>query len=453
MVRCSIGLDFGTTNSSVAVAKTGGSVELLRFSGSSSFRSLLYLEQERSSGRLITRSHTGPQAIARYLGRDTRAVEQPGRLIQSLKSFLSARAFSGTEVLGRHQTIEDLISLILKDLRQAASVHIGSSVTHATVGRPVRFVGANSSEDDALAVQRLSTALRLAGFESFDFVPEPIGAAYAYQANLESDELVLIADFGGGTSDFSLVRVGPNARTQGPSAQALGNVGVGLAGDALDAKLVRYLVAPSLGSEGTLPSFGKNLSAVPAWIYANLERWHHLSFLRTKNVEQILSAARLQAGRFAQGEELAAQLDALITLVQEDLGYSLHEAVQRTKTALSVNTATDFLFCQSGLFLARAVDRQQFEVWIAPELRAIEAAIDSLMSDTKITSAQIDRVFLTGGTSYVPAVRRIFESRFGGHLIVTGDAFTSVAQGLALYGLERSGNGRISSELTAGTKT
>ena len=424
-----IGLDFGTTNSSVAFASSTGT-QLIRFAGATaSFRSLLYLEQQRSAGRTSTDAFTGPAAIERYLQRHAAQVERPGRLIQSLKSYLAVRNLNGTEVFGRRYTLEDLITRILSDLRTAASVSLGQEVTRAVVGRPVRFVSSETDADDAFALDRLSTALRTSGFTDISFLAEPVAAALSYEATLDHDELVLIGDFGGGTSDFTLIRVGPSARHLAPDQRILGSSGVGLAGDALDAKLVRNLVAPALGSSATLTSFGKPLPAVPAWIYANLERWHYLSFLRTRNVEGILATARLRA---AQHPSVERQIDSLITLVDEDLGYALHQAVQQTKVELSASQTARFHFRESGLNLHATVTRADFESWIRPELASISHAVDSLLTETRVDPRTVDRVFLTGGTSFVPAVRRIFDDRFTSARVVLGEAFTAVAEGLAL---------------------
>jgi hypothetical chaperone protein len=259
---------------------------------------------------------------------------------------------------------------------------------------------------------------------------EPIGAAYAYESTLDHDELILIGDFGGGTSDFSLLRVGPGIRARGRQPQdLLGNSGLGLAGDAFDARIVRKLVSPELGAGTLLHPATKMLPAVPAWIYSNLERWHYLSFLRTRNVTQILKTARARAME-------PEKIEALITLVDEDLGFQLHQAVQRLKYELSSSESAEFRFIDGTLDLRKPVTRAAFESWIAEDLAAIEACIDGLLQQTGVASAAVDRVFLTGGTSFVPAVRAIFERRFGSDRVRSGNEFTSVARGLALRAAE-----------------
>ncbi|MDT7813955.1 MAG: putative chaperone protein, partial [Acidobacteriaceae bacterium] len=290
-----IGIDFGTTNSTVARASGNSQVEVVAFptlAGETfSFRSLLYLQQAKQANRVRTHAWTGPSAIEHYL-----AAENKGRLIQSLKSYLSDRSLTGTAVFGRHYTLEDLISRILGDLRRQAEQQFRTPVGYAMVGRPVRFVGAEKEEDEVYAISRLRQAFMSAGFERVDFEMEPVAAAYAYESTLDHDELILIGDFGGGTSDFSLLHVGPGVRKRGRKPQdLLGNSGVGLAGDAFDARIVRKLVSPALGSDSLARSLNKLLPAVPAWIYTNLERWHYLSFLRTSNVMEILKSARLRA--------------------------------------------------------------------------------------------------------------------------------------------------------------
>jgi hypothetical chaperone protein len=410
-----IGIDFGTTNSSIALATDSG-VELLRFSDDRvSSRSILYLEKEKHG----IRSSSGATAIERYLTAH-REGNRPGRLIQSLKSYLSSRTLTGTEVFGRPYLLEDLVARILTDLRQCAEEQFGIPVRHATVGCPVRFVGAETPADDAFALTRLRAAFLRAGFETVEFEFEPLAAAYSFQAAQSRTETVLIGDFGGGTSDFSLVRLGP-----GRQRQVLGTSGLPFAGDAFDAKIVRRLVSPALGSE-SLARGPKGLPVLPAWIYANLERWHYLSFLRTRSVLDMLATARKRALE-------PEKIEALHAIVDEDLGYQLHQAVQRTKNALSTSEQADFIFAgpdAGSVELRTSVTRADFEAWIAPELGQIAAAVDALLRPTE---CGVDRVFLTGGTSFVPAVRAIFESRFPGR-IVAGDEFTSVAQGLALTG-------------------
>lgn len=423
------GLDFGTTNSSLAVARAGeNEVHLASFASpgglTESFRSLLYLERIREAGRSTIKSWSGPEGIEKYLHS-----EDKGRLIQSLKSFLASRSLLTTEIFGRRFRLEELVANVLRDIRVKAEAQFGHPVRDVVVGRPVRFVGSESEEDDDYALGRLSAALNKAGFEEIVFEYEPVAAAYYYESTLDHNELILIGDFGGGTSDFSLLRVGPSNRANDAGARrVLGNEGLPLAGDAFDAKIIRHLVSPSLGAGSLLDSHGK-LLPVPTWVYFKLERWHHLSFLKSRETLAMLQNVAAQALE-------REKLKGLIYLVQHDLGYQLHRAVQRTKIALSHAEQAPFHFLDGDVELNSEVDRPAFEDWIREELRDIEQRVNALLTKTGVDAADVEMVFLTGGSSFVPAVRRIFESRFGAQKIRTGDEFTSVARGLALRSLQ-----------------
>jgi hypothetical chaperone protein len=422
-----IGFDFGTTNSSIALAAENGDVQVASFAdragSTESFRSLLYLERIREARRSIIKSWAGPEGIAHYL-----QGEEKGRLIQSLKSFLASRSLQSTEIFGRRFQLEDLVANVVRDIRTKAEQQFGLTIRNAVVGRPVHFVGAESQAGDDYAVQRLTRALNSAGFETVEFEFEPVAAAYYYESRLDHDELILIGDFGGGTSDFSLLHVGPSVRRRGGTRAVLGNGGLALAGDSFDAKIIRHLVSPALGAGTLLDSAGK-LLPVPTWVYFKLERWHHLSFLR--------SAETLNMLQSVAGQALEAQkLNALLYLIKHDLGYHLHRAVQLTKVELSHSEHSRFEFIDGDLDLHADVSRSAFESWISEELLAIEQRVDSLLSESGVCPADVDRVFLTGGSSFVPAVRRIFETRFGAQKIRTGDEFTSVARGLALRALD-----------------
>ena len=422
-----IGFDFGTTNSSIAIASSDvkGETRLATFAFAGalteSFRSVLYLEQLKEAGRATLKSWTGPQAIEEYL-----AADQKGRLVQSLKSFLSSRTLLATEVFGRRVVLEDLISVMLRDVRHAAEKQFGVPITHAVAGRPVRFVGADTPADSGYAVSRLGAAFKKAGFEETTFEMEPAGAAYFYESTLDHDELILIGDFGGGTSDFSVLRVGPRMLDRKDSV--LSNDGVGLAGDAFDARLVRNVVAPVLGAGSMMRSGVDKVLPVPNWFYLKLERWHHLSFLKSKETLDMLETVKRQAFE-------PAGIEGLLHLVRGDLGYYLHQSVQKAKADLSHHELTILHYSDGLVEINEPVRRDDFERWIAPELAEIELAVDRSLASAGVDRRDIERVFLTGGTSFVPAVRRIFETRFGATRIRAGNEFTSVARGLALRSL------------------
>lgn len=418
-----IGLDFGTSNSALSVLDENGSARLARFEGATGWRttspSVLYFEPPPRHAPGNGRAHAGHHAIRAYLEADTK-----GRFIQSLKSYLADRSFDGTVIGRRKHTLEELIASIAAALRDDARATLGPLPSRVVAGRPVTFALAHNEHDNLLALDRLRHALGAAGFEDVTFEYEPVAAAHAYEQRITEDELVLVADFGGGTSDFTLMEVGPGYRARA-AREVIGTSGVALAGDAFDRRIVQHVVAPYLGAGSHYTSsLGKRLP-VPAWPFAHLERWHHLSFLRSPDTIEMLE-------RIAGTADPAGRIDALIALIEDDRGFDLHRAVQATKQALSRQERTTFTFRVGGVAIDREIARADFDGWIAEELAAIADAVDSLLTKTDIRPARVDRVFMTGGSSFVPSVRQLFVERFGEAKVAGGDELTSVATGLAL---------------------
>ena len=353
-----------------------------------------------------------------------------GRLMQSLKSFLASRLFLSTNVFGAQLSLETLIGYVLCALRAGAEADLGDLGARVVVGRPVRFVHARSMDDEALALARLRAAFRTAGFPEVEFEYEPVAAAYHYELALDHEELVLIGDLGGGTSDFCLLRVGPKLRREG-QRRVLGTDGVALAGDALDGQVVRNLVSPQLGLGSDFRSIFGRVLPVPSWIYRHLERWHHFSQLRTPETLHLLHALRKESVE-------PGTLDGLLHLVDHDLGFPLYGAIEAVKLALSELPIARFVFLEGPIEIDEPRSREvlDFEKWIDEELRAIENAVTRLLAQVGLAESDVDCVFLTGGTSLVPAVREIFERRFGSERLRTGAELTSVASGLALRALD-----------------
>jgi hypothetical chaperone protein len=418
-----IGLDFGTTNSALALATSNGAVQLAQFRGETTFRSILYFDEHDGARTSKLRVVAGPDAIHNYLNAKT-----PGRLIQSMKSYLASRLFIQTQILGETYALEELIGILLRYLRKSAEEQFGDLGSALVVGRPVHFSGTKDDTDDEFAVNRLRAAFRNAGFESVHFLPEPVAAAYKYQQRLDHDELVLIADFGGGTSDFSLVQLRAESSAAGKAhSWVIGTDGVGIAGDTFDSKLVRNLVAPMLGLGSKYKSqFGKVLP-VPNWLYEHLERWHYLSFLKTRKNLELLRKIRFQAIE-------PQKIEALIDLVDHDLGYRLYQSIERTKCTLSNEAQTAFRFNEAAVVIDEVVTGSQFEFWIDPEVLQISHCVDRLLSKCNIARKDVDTIFMTGGSSFVPAIRSLFEQKFGAETpIRAGQEFTSVAEGLAIH--------------------
>jgi hypothetical chaperone protein len=415
-----VGIDFGTTNSAVAIADDAGRVSLLPLPApgggvASTWRTILYFESgEEPSDVLVS---AGTPAMQRYAESGGQ-----GRLVQSIKSHLASELFSGTQAMGRNYRVEDLIALFLRKLRDAVATDLGR---RAVVGRPVRYWGADTAADEERALTRMRGALELAGFDDVTFEYEPVAAARRYAAGLDHEELVVIADFGGGTSDFSVVRVGG-----GRAAQVLATSGVAVAGDSFDARMVDHVVSPKLGRGTTYKAeFGREMP-VPPWLYSNLRRWHHLSFLRSKKTEALLEKIR-------DGASEPESIERLIHIIEDELGLPLHQAVEASKRALSEKAKARFAFEQPGIALRSELARAAFDEWIQEELADIEQAVNEALTRAGIDARAVDRVFTTGGSSLVPAVRARLAKTFGADRLVGGDELTSVAWGLAAVAAER----------------
>ena len=431
-----IGLDFGTTNSAIAAAGENTNARLLPLSVQnkplSVFRSILYFDADERDPTGRPQYSAGPEAIDAYLDHGT-----DGRLIQSIKSYLANKNFSSTDIFGSKFTLENLISLLIAAMIDAAQnaeqLRESFKTVPVTVGRPARFVRASASEPaedpEELALGRLRTALQAAGIFNVNFELEPVAAAYAYEERIDRDETVLIGDFGGGTSDFCLLKVGPGARTASSRADTImATGGVGVAGDAFDARIVEHCIAPELGRHLSYRSAGGKQLPMPGWIYDSLKQWHQLSFINTYKTRRLLAEIGATADE-------PTRIEALATLISGNRGFDIYRAVEAAKVGLSNQNEVTLRLAAPPIKIERTVKRADFESWIKPELTKVTNCLDDLMNDAgKVT---VDRVFLTGGSSFLPAVRRLFERRFGADQISGGNELTSVATGLALAARNR----------------
>ncbi len=425
-----IGIDFGTTNTVVSLCDGAGTTRTLQYPSSqgalSTFRSILCYVSDDSDGlHPQTRVFCGPAAIDAFLQHS-----EDARLIQSIKTFLSSKSFSKSAIHGREYTLEQLIADFLRGLVQVGQwpdqqIDFSRAIT---VGRPVRFAGSDGAAGDAVAETRLRSAFAMAGFTGINFALEPEAAAYFFARRLKQPATVLVADFGGGTSDFSIVKFDP---TTG-ATQALAHAGVGIAGDTLDFRIIDNVIAPAFGKGSRFRPEDKWLD-VPKWIYFEFEHWHRLSFLKRPAVLRELRAME-------QVSDSPEKIARLRLFLEQELGFHLYQAVNQCKTALSRSEHATLTFSHASIELSCPVSRSDFEQWIAPDVTAIEAACSDVLAQADTTAQDISVVFMTGGTSFVPLIRRRFETRFGAEKIVAGDEFVSVGSGLALLARERSIN-------------
>ena len=412
-----LGLDFGTTNSVAAVARAGVSDLLLLETPAvpdAAFRSALcFWEDEGARGGVA--AEAGPWAIAEYL-----AFPQGSRFLQSFKSVAANATFEHATIFEKRMKFEDLGRIFLEKMARRANGRLAAA-DRVVVGRPVVYAGYRP--DEALARRRYDAMFAALGAD-IHYVYEPLGAAFSYASRISDPAVILVADFGGGTSDFSIVRIEAPGAAQ--RCIPLGHAGVGIAGDRFDARIVDNLVMPLLGKGGSYRSFGKVLE-IPRGYFSDFADWSRLALMRNRR-----TMAELESLRRAAVDPDA--IGRMIAVIEEEQGFPLHEAVGEVKRALSTAEAACFRFSGAGLQIEAEVSRAAFEGWIAPDIAEIDAAVDRALTAAQVAPVDIDRVFLTGGSSLVPRVARLFAERFGEARIATGGELTSIAHGLALIG-------------------
>jgi hypothetical chaperone protein len=416
-----IGVDFGTTNSVVSLLEPDGATTTVRFPLGTAeldvIRSVLCFWNEGAKDRVALRHAVGPAAIEAYLDDPHET-----RLMMSLKTYLAQRSFTETRVFGRAFTLENLIALFLRGILPKQSALSPGTVLVA--GRPVRFAG--EAPDDDLGLHRLRAAYAAAGWPEIRTALEPEAAGYRFVRGLDAPAVVLIGDFGGGTSDFSVLRFDPGSDR--PVA-ALGHAGIGIAGDTFDYRIIDRVVSPRLGKGSTYRLFDTDLPVPPDY-YSSFARWHRLSLMRTPRMLRDIEAVASKA-------EHPDRLRALLRLIRDELGYALYRAVSDVKAELSRAETAVLRFAHADFAIDETIAREDFEHWIAADIARIAATVDATLADAGLREDAVDHVFLTGGTSLVPAVRALFVTRFGAARITGGREFVSVAEGLALIGRDR----------------
>ena len=383
MIAC--GLDFGTSNSAIGVARDSMAALAPIEASSTLMPSAVFFDYE-AKGRVLF----GNEAISAYVG------QTEGRLMRALKSILGSPLINEeTSLGGRKVPLTKVIEIFVRHLKQKAEAFAGQEITAIVHGRPVRFVD-DDDRADARAQGVLEAIARGAGFRDIAFVYEPIAAAHHYEQTVQSEELVLIADIGGGTSDFSIIRVGPRHRERADRGRdVLATAGVHVGGTDFDTALSVAAVMPLLGLGTQL--IEKNLP-MPNALYHELADWAKINFAYTYKNERELAGLVSRAGE-------PEKVERLLNVVRQRLGHRLAFAVEDAKIALSAKerAAVPLTFLEAGL--AITATRVDFD-------RAIEARIDRLyeaacdcIAAAGLRSAAVDTIFLTGGSSRVPAVR------------------------------------------------
>jgi hypothetical chaperone protein len=415
-------IDFGTSNSLLAAANRSqvhAAVPLDPLAEDPTvLRSVLFFPEAKE----LQEEHCffGKAALDEYVLRGSR-----GRLLRSLKRFLPMRGFVRTLIGSQSYSLEELIAAVLRELRLRADRFFGARVERALLGRPARFSG--RPEEDTFAEQRLRAAAHLAGFSHVDFCPEPVAAARDFQGELDGQKLLLVGDFGGGTSDYSLVRMSDGGFAL---ESVLATHGVSVAGDALDGSLMRSQLARHFGAEVRYRvPMGDNILTMPRPLIEKLCSPAELSLLGRRDAQSFLQDVR----SWSLGAEDQRHIDQLLTLVEDTLGFVVFEAVEQTKKQLSARTDTQFSFHVPGIDIEQAFTRAEFELGARRELGAIVAALDATLAQAHVAAEAVDIVCLTGGTARVPRVRQALTERFGADRLHSLSGLHAVVEGLARH--------------------
>ena len=408
------GIDFGTSNSALAILdiETRQAVKLF------TVPSLLFFQEPKERGE-FTRVAVGQDAIDQYVQN-----RMNGRFMKSIKKVLPNKSFVDTRIGNRMYKAEDLVAFILTHLKSMADVFLGEDIKTAVIGRPVVFD--EDSDKDALAQTRLEKAAKIAGFEKIHFQLEPIGAAYTYERQIEKSELVLVADFGGGTSDFSLMRLDPEAKNlANRKSDIIGQGGIYIGGDNFDSDIMWHKGTPHFG-RGVKEEFtpGKPLD-LPLSYFQNICSWEKMNFLDTLRMKLNIEKSYQYSGKDYRVKNLQI-------LISENLGYSFFKEIEKAKIMLTHEEKAELSFQNHGIQIEEEVTLTEFkDEIIAQNLSKIEDYLDQFLEEKGISKDEIDVVFMTGGTSLIKPLNQIFKDKFGESKLKSGDNFNSVAMGLA----------------------
>jgi hypothetical chaperone protein len=436
-----VGMDFGTTNSGMAVYD-GQTLNVLPLDPANAnprvARTALYVANDQTVA-------IGRDAINRYLdeniGRSVRMqkvwmgeidvrgadmhfvqdiyvwidIFSPGRLMLSIKTNLRDVSFQGTVIGQFFYSLEKLVALYLMVTKSRAEALLGHPIKEVVLGRPVHF--SFNEEQDKLAQSRLLKAALLAGYERVYFQYEPVAAAYHYATSIDKEQNILLFDFGGGTLDVTVMRLGPK------SHQVLATGGIPVAGDVFDQKLTRAKLPQHFGEGAT---YGPRNLPIPAWIYNSFSSWQTIVDLQTQENRRMLQ-------EMAQTSSRGKEFERLHDLVAGNYGLLMFDAVEKAKRELSERVGTMIRLDFGGTKVMELVTRSEFEQIIHAEVLAVDNHLDEIVQASGLRPQQINAVIRTGGSAQIPVFYELLERKFGREKMHSVDAFSSVTSGLGIF--------------------
>lgn len=409
-----LSIDFGTSNSLVGAFHQGRRFEALPIDPHASdptmMRTLLFFPHPDLC-------YYGSEAIEKYIEQD-----MEGRLFRSFKSHLPNKNYLGTMLDNRILTLETLVGVFLLELKKRAEKILNTKIEKAVIGKPARY--SMDSFADGFALHRMQKAAAFAGFKEVQFVPEPLAAAFDYRRQLASEKTVLIGDFGGGTSDFTLIRLRPDGFKK---EDVLSIDGCPLAGDALDSVFMSHRLSDYFGAKSRyrLP-MGSNVMTMPLAVTQRLNHPAHIVHLKEKETYEFIREVKKCSLTAKDGEAV----ERLFILIEDQQIFPFFESIEKTKRALSQEDKTSFNFDYPGLEISEEFTTQGFVEWAHDTREKIFASLDSCLESAQLKPSDIDLVCLTGGTAKVPFIQHEFQKRFGQEKLQTQSHFHSVLSGL-----------------------
>jgi hypothetical chaperone protein len=408
-------VDFGTSNSLLSHVSDNGTITPIPLEKDQGLilRSLLYTPEQNVW-------HFGKEAIKEYINNDGE-----GRFFRSVKKFLPETNYSGTIVFNKTLGISDIVAVFLGEMRKRANAFTGEKVEKIVLGRPALY--SLDPKEDQLAQDRMQKAAEIAGFKEVVFCPEPVAAGLDYSHQSNAEKIILIADFGGGTSDFTLMKAHSGVYSK---EDILGLSGVFKAGDALDGVMMKDFIAPHFGSrfEYKIPG-GNNILTFPRQLLVKMCSPAHITHLRERDTWEFLQHIQ----KFALSKDGEKQMHQLFTLVECQLGFPVFNEIESTKVKLGSSAEAEFKYLYPGIDIEEIISRTKYQTSITPMVEDIMASMNEVFKQSGLTPAHVHQVCLTGGTSQLPLIRSTLSEVFGADKLIEYNIYQSVVNGLAQY--------------------
>lgn len=419
LVKNSCGLDFGTSNSSIGFIQNNQPV-LANFMGKEYIPSSIFFDFDQENPCF------GNMAIEKYID------GTEGRIIWSPKNALgTGLILEKTQIRNELMSFKDIIALIIKNLKEQAQIQSQSEIFNVVIGRPV-FFNDNDKDLDNLAQESMTEILMSIGFKNIEFEYEPIAAAIHYEQSIKKEELALIVDMGGGTSDFTVAKLEPflNNKQIDRRKNILSVGGIHIAGTDFDKQLSLKALMPMLGLGANYKTLEGTYLSVPPSLYKDLATWHKIGFLyNNKNISYVKSKIYTS--------DAPEKFERLLMVLQKRLGHYLARLIEKTKISLSSNEKSLLFTNEIQPEIIKEITQKEFEKSIKEMVEKITNTILSTINTAQVSQNDINAIFMTGGSSLIPLVRKNIINLMPNATLIDGDKFRSVALGLTICAQEK----------------